>query len=345
MRDDFFARQDQARQRTFWLATLFAVGMCATMIAAWALLAYGLSVLVGQDTWTDWRFISGVALTILAVVGSSALVKLRQLSLDGSRVATQLGGKQIQSHSASTSERELLDIVTEMSIASGMPIPGVYIIEEHAINALAAGPAPERAVIGVTRGLLERLDRDEAQGVVAHEFSHILHGDTVINARTAAAISGMKSIGTAGKWIGGIIVALYLIVGDWLLRLNLFLAVCFCLFTFFFALFLVALWMLVWLVGAIGVCFGWIIQAAMSRQREFLADAAAVQYTRNPDGLLGALIKVRQQGSAPFKSPSAGELNHFMFCNSLRAMFSTHPSIDERIRRLRAMGAGSMGQA
>jgi Zn-dependent protease with chaperone function len=342
LRDDFFARQDEAHQRTWRLGVLFALGLCATMASAWALIALGLYVVVGRDTWTDWRLVCGVIAAIGGLVGTVALAKYRQLSLHGGKVAALLGARKVQQRSPSASERKLLDLVSEMAIASATPMPGVYIIDEDVINAFAAGPDSQRSVIGVTRGVLERLDRDEAQGVVAHEFSHICHGDTVINARTAAAISGMRAIGRAGKWIGILIGALYLIVCDWLLRMNLFVAIGFCLLTIVFATFLVALWMLVWLVGAIGVLFGRLIQAATSRQREFLADAAAIQYTRNPHGLLRALVKVRDEGSAPIKSPSAGELNHFMFCNSLRTMFSSHPSIDERIRRIRAMGSDSM---
>ncbi|MFZ9881390.1 MAG: M48 family metallopeptidase, partial [Phycisphaerales bacterium] len=256
--------------------------------------------------------------------------KLAQLSQGGTKIAEMLGGTPILAGTRDPNERELLNIVEEMSIASGVPVPPVYVIESQGINAFAAGPDPSNSVIGVTRGCMELLSRDEMQGVVAHEYSHIFHGDTRINARTTAVIAGIMAVGTIGyimfRYVGpaiarsssgrgkdkggaaGVGVAL-MIAG-----------------------------LAVWAIGGVGVIVGRLIQAAISRQREYLADAAAVQYTRNPNGIGGALAKIRDHYSR-VSSPAASELNHFFFASSLDTLFASHPPIEDRIARITAMGA------
>jgi Zn-dependent protease with chaperone function len=212
-----------------------------------------------------------------------------------------------------------------MAIASGIPPPRVWVLdEEHGINAFAAGLSPEGAAIGVTRGTMTTLSRDELQGIVAHEFSHILHGDMRLNLRLAGIVYGILFLAIAGRvllrgarWTGGgrgrrrgdgRIGAAIVILGLGLM-----------------------------IVGAIGVFFGRLIKAALSRQREFLADASAVQYTRNPEGIGGALKIIAAGPGSRLGSPKAEEVSHMLFgkgLSSLRGAWSTHPPIVERIRAI-----------
>jgi len=180
-------------------------------------------------------------------------------------------------------------------------------------------------VIGVTRGCMELLSRDELQGVIAHEYSHIFHGDTRINARTTAVIAGIMAVGLLGY-------IMFRFVGPAIARSsgrgknNRGPAI---------GLGIIVVGLAVWAIGSLGMLFGRLIQAAISRQREFLADASAVQYTRNPDGIAGALAKIRDHvASARIENAHASELNHFFFCSSLNTLFATHPPIEERIAAL-----------
>jgi len=334
MSTDFFTSQDHARRQTGKLVLLFAAGVVATMASMWFVLAMLLSGSQGPSVWTDPMLALGVFIVIGGIVGAVTLVKLGQLSMGGEKIAQMLGGRRIDPATRNPSERQLLNIVEEMSIASGVPVPPVYLMEDRSVNAFAAGPDPSRSVIGVTRGCMELLSRDELQGVVAHEYSHIFHGDTRINARTTAVIAGIMAVGLLGY-------VLFRFIGPTLARSgggrnNPGPAI---------GLGLIVLGLAVWGIGSLGMLFGRLIQAAISRQREFLADAAAVQYTRNPDGIAGALAKIRDHYSARIESPAASELNHFFFATSLNTMFATHPPIDERIRRIVAMGAVKVGAA
>jgi hypothetical protein len=188
-------------------------------------------------------------------------------------------------------------------------------------------------VIGVTRGCMELLSRDELQGVIAHEYSHIFHGDTRINARTTAVIAGIMAVGLLGY-------IMFRFVGPTIARSsgrgknNPGPAI---------GLGIILAGLAIWGIGSLGMLFGRLIQAAISRQREFLADASAVQYTRNPDGIAGALAKIRDHYSARIENAHASELNHFFFCTSLNTLFATHPPIDERINRIVSMGAMKVG--
>jgi Zn-dependent protease with chaperone function len=271
-----------------------------------------------------------VVTVVGAVVGIATLVKLAQLSQGGAKIAEMLGGRPIDPATRDPKERELLNIVEEMSIASGVPVPPVYLLDDHSVNAFAAGPDPSRSVIGVTRGCIDLLSRDELQGVIAHEYSHIFHGDTRINARTTAVIAGIMAVGVIGY-------IMFRFVGPTLARTsgrgknNPGPALGFA---------IIVAGLLIWAIGSIGMLFGRMIQAAISRQREFLADASAVQYTRNPDGIGGALTKIRDHvATTRIESPAASELNHFFFCSSLNTLFATHPPIDDRIKRIVGMGA------
>jgi len=333
MSTDFFTSQDNARRQTGRLVMLFVFGVAATMVALWAVIAGAMATQVGARAWADPRIAGGVFVVVGAIVGIATLVKLAQLSQGGSKIAEMLGGVPVDPTTRDPGERQLLNIVEEMSIASGVPVPPVYVLEDQSVNAFAAGPDPSRSVIGVTRGCMELLSRDELQGVIAHEYSHIFHGDTRINARTTAVIAGIMAVGLLGF-------IMFRHVGPALARSggrgrkNNGAAV---------GVAIVLIGLAFWAIGSLGMLFGRLIQAAISRQREFLADAAAVQYTRNPDGIAGALAKIRDHYSGRIENAHASELNHFFFCSSLNTLFATHPPIDERIGRIVAMGAAKVG--
>ena len=333
MSTDFFTSQDHARKQTGRLVMLFIAGVIATMVSLWAVLAAALSASQGPKAWTNPALAGGVFVVVGGIVGIVTLYKLSQLSQGGTKIAEMLGGRPIDPGTRDPAERQLLNIVEEMSIASGVPVPPVYVMEDQSVNAFAAGPDPSRSVIGVTRGCMELLSRDELQGVIAHEYSHIFHGDTRINARTTAVIAGIMAVGILGY-------VMFRYVGPTIARSsgrgknNPGPAI---------GLGIILMGLLVWAIGSLGMLFGRLIQAAISRQREFLADAAAVQYTRNPDGIAGALAKIRDHYSARVENPNASELNHFFFCSSLNTLLATHPPIDERIQRIVAMGATKVG--
>ena len=316
---NFYEHQDRAERRTKIIVFLFVLSvLCVVSIVA---------VPVGFAT--QWQ-IEPIALTVaicLLVVGIAMLVKLKQLSGGGSVVAEMMGGVQLQQGGSTQSEKRVQNIVEEMAIASGMAVPPVYIMEDDSINAFAAGWSPNNAVISVTRGCIEKLNRAELQGVIAHEYSHIAHGDMRMNIRLIGVIFGIMALGITG-WVmvrfigpavlrsssrsrskegaGGAGIGLAIIV------LGLFLVLC----------------------GCIGTFFGRLIQAAVSRQREFLADASAVQYTRNPAGIGGALRKIG--GITPLSKThtDASQCNHMFFSQAMSAVFASHPPTAERISRV-----------
>ena len=223
---------------------------------------------IGEASFTLWQpdLFLWSTLGTLIVIGIGSAFKTAELSKGGSAVAQMLDGRLINSNATEANERKLLNVVEEMAIASGIPVPQVYLLENEAgINAFAAGHSTGDAAIGVTRGGMQMLSRDQLQGVIGHEFSHILNGDMRLNLRLMGLIFGILCL---------------TVVGRVLLRTrgkkN--------------PLPLLGLALIV--IGLIGVFFGRLIQAAVSRQREFLADAASVQFTRNPDGLAGALKKI-----------------------------------------------------
>ncbi|MDP6541730.1 MAG: M48 family metallopeptidase, partial [Phycisphaerales bacterium] len=275
------------------------------------------------------------AIFCVLIVGISALVKLAQLNDGGLVVAEMLGGTALQPSGGNRAERKVRNIVEEMAIASGMPVPPVYLLEDDSINAFAAGWTPSDAVIGVTRGCIEKLNRDELQGVIAHEFSHISHGDMRINIRLIGVIFGIMALGISG-WVfvryigpailhsssrsrskegaGGAGIALAIIL------FGLFLVVC----------------------GAVGTFFGRLIQAAVSRQREFLADSSAVQYTRNPFGIGSALRKIGGIPQSGSISKDAGQCNHMFFSQAVSSLFASHPPITERVARVEGIDVASL---
>ena len=317
---DFFERQDKARRKTKLLVFYFIVAICLLILSGYAaVLAIfgrgGVSDSLGESSFTLWQpdLFLWSTLGTLSVVLIGSVSKTLQLSKGGSAVAQMLDGRLINSNATAADERKLLNVVEEMSIASGIPVPQVYLLEnEDGINAFAAGHSTSDAAIGVTRGGMQMLSRDQLQGVIGHEFSHILNGDMRLNVRLMGLIFGILCL---------------TVVGRVLLRTrgkkN--------------PLPLLGLALIV--IGGIGVLFGRLIQAAVSRQREFLADAASVQFTRNPDGLAGALKKIGGLSSgSKLETPHAQEASHLFFANGLRSsvsgLMATHPPLEERIRAL-----------
>jgi Zn-dependent protease with chaperone function/uncharacterized tellurite resistance protein B-like protein len=260
------------------------------------------------------KLFAGVALCTLAVIGIGSISKTLELNQGGSVVATSLGGRMVNPTTADPDERKLLNVVEEMAIASGVPVPQVYLLPgEQGINAFAAGHTTSDAVIAVTSGAMKLLSRDELQGVIAHEFSHVLNGDMRLNIRLMGAIFGILCLAIIGR-------ILLQVRGRSSRDRN--------------ALPILGLALLA--IGSIGVLFGRLIQAAVSRQREFLADASAVQFTRNPSGLAGALKKI---GGLSFGSrlqtSHADAASHMFFSNGMRSSFfhlmDTHPPLSQRI--------------
>lgn len=332
---DFFASQDHARKQTGRLVALFGLAVvaigCTLYCVAVVVTGYQgtdpRSGAVAIDlVWFDPERMIAVALATLAVVGGGSLYKIAQLRSGGGRfVAESLGGRLLHGDSTDPVERRILNVVEEMAIAAGTTVPPVYLMEQEAgINAFAAGFAPADAVVAVTRGCVEDLSRDELQGVVAHEFSHILNGDMRLNIRLMGVLHGILIIGIIGYFV--MRSSLFASHGRRSDRGNAGMALLF-----------VGLALTV--IGFLGTFFGNMIKATVSRQREYLADASAVQFTRNPEGIAGALKKIGgfEQGSR-IENPSAPEASHAFFANGLGAgltsVFSTHPALDDRIRRL-----------
>ncbi len=309
----FFEHQDRAQRRTGWLVALFLFGVFG-VVAAVALLA----AMVAPNSVP-----AAIGLSVL-VIAIPFLYKLFTISSSGALVAQSLGGIQIDPGTGDPNERKILNVVEEMAIASGMPVPPVYVLDEECINAFAAGKTPQDAVIGVSRGAIESLTRDELQGVIAHEFSHIFHGDMRINMRAIAAIFGILAVGYIGYFL--LRSMMYAPRGR---RSDQKGAA---------AIGLLGLGLIV--IGCIGTFFGRLMQAAISRQREFLADASAVQYTRNPAGIGNALRKIGAQSSAVMRHAEASQFNHMFFAEGVRTLFASHPPIAERVRRIEEVAGG-----
>ncbi len=315
---DFFASQDRARRKTVQLVVLFALAIVSMIVLANLVVAFALGFFSsdnGQQPQLPWSVFFSISLAIITLVGGGSAYKIRQLSGGGDRIAQQLDGEIVFPDDADFTRRRLHNIVEEMAIASGVPVPSVYIIEGEGINAFAAGNSYSDAIIGVTRGALKQLPRSELQGVIAHEFSHILNGDMRLNTRLIGVLHGILLIG---------------IIGSYLLRFspsrsrnsknsgNLA---------------ILGLGLLV--VGYSGTFFGNLIKAAVNRQREYLADSAAVQFTRNPEGIAGALIRIgsTEMGSV-LKQPEIAEISHTLFSQGLKSFFATHPPLAKRIKKI-----------
>ncbi|MCF7733086.1 MAG: M48 family metallopeptidase, partial [Akkermansiaceae bacterium] len=330
---DFFEHQDKARKQTKVLVIYFGIAvLCiiASVYIASLLVFFGANAKQPPGVpppelvlWDPQLFLY-VLLGTLGVVLIGSLYKTAALAKGGSAVAEALGGRPVNSNTTHPDERKLRNVIEEMAIAAGVPVPKIYVLDdEKGINAFAAGHAPGDAAIGVTRGCMTLLSRDELQGVIGHEFSHILNGDMRLNLRIMGIIFGILCLAVIGRVLifsrGGrdrnplMVLGLALIV-----------------------------------IGAIGAFFGRLIQAALSRQREFLADASAVQFTRNPAGLSGALQKIGA-ASSKVESAHAGEVSHMFFGNGmgnpLLGALATHPPLGQRINAIDPGWDGKFKQA
>ena len=325
---DYITDQEQARKRTGRLVVLFSIAVILTVAAVYGLVVLVLKLGSGEDVVFSWwqpAVLLWAGGGTLAVIAIGSLIKTGQLSAGGRAVAESLGGRLVHPDSRERLERRLINVVEEMAIASGCPVPPVYIIEDQSINAFAAGFAHDSAVIGVTRGCVEKLNRDELQGVIAHEFSHVVNGDMRLNIRLTGVIFGIMAIGFIGYILFRFIAPSMLYSGGSRGRDNNGAAIA-------MGMFVLGICLIV--IGALGTLFARLIQAAVSRQREFLADAAAVDFTRNPMGIAGALRRIGGIESNNMTQAAASEYQHFFFTPALHTLMATHPPIRERIERI-----------
>lgn len=336
---DFFRHQDAARTRSRLLVIYYIAAVAAIVLLVYAA---AVAIFVGGAQsdrrgaydfsaapayWQPELFLFVAVATLTIIVGGTVW-KLLTLSGDGAAVARALGGREIEPATADPGERRLVNVVEEMALASGTQVPRLFLIDDQSgINAFAAGTSPNRASIGVTRAALEQLSRDELQGVIAHEFSHILNGDMRLNIRLIGVLHGILLLYIIGRETvsalsrgrrvrrssdkGGAGAAV---------------------------LFGVALCV----IGLVGVFFANLIKSAISRQREYLADASAVQFTRNPDGIGGALKKIGGfAAGGRISSPAAEQASHMFFADGVSnffagfsTLFATHPPLEQRILRI-----------
>jgi Zn-dependent protease with chaperone function len=332
---DFFSAQDNARKKTKYLILIYVLVLVLLTFVTTLILLLLIPVTFGKPLPEPFWLalfstqylptLLGVGAFIMGGALFSSYLKSRHLSKGGSVVAASLGGVKISPNTTDLNERKVLNVVEEMAIASGMPVPDVYLLKnESTINAFAAGQTPMDAVIGVTKGCVNKLTRTQLQGVIGHEFSHILNGDMRLNLRIIMLLHGIEFIGVLGRILtssqrhsrysssrsrnksgGGIILA------GIALRI----------------------------IGWIGVLFGNLIQAAVSRQREFLADASSVQFTRDPSAISGALKVIGGVSeSSKIRHTDVKEAAHMFFGQAfntrLSFLFATHPPIDLRIKSI-----------
>jgi len=330
---NFFEYQEAARRKTRWLIFYYvlAVALITLTLCLITSLIFHYQQLSQPGTTPDLTALWDPALFGIVALATGLLIlfgslyKIVTLAAGGEAVATMLDGRPIAPNTSQIQEKRLLNVVEEMAIASGTPIPRVFVLDhEPGINAFAAGFSPKDAIIGVTRGALDTLTRDELQGVIGHEFSHILNGDMRLNIRLIGVLNGILVIAITGYWLVRIIGQTGGRSRD---RKGNPLA----------ALVLLGLAMIV--IGYIGVFFARLIKSAVSRQREYLADASSVQFTRNPAGLADALKKIGGllTGSR-VQAHSAEAASHLFFANGVGSSFlgllATHPPLEERISRL-----------
>ena len=334
---NFFEHQARAKRNSGRLILLLALAVLCLVSLTSIVLTLLLQVFgevpaysAESRTGLDWTLIGSIASVVIAVVVLGSLYKSLQLSSGGKAVAERLGGRLLNLAPQSPEERRILNVVEEMAIASGTPVPPVYLLDDPSINAFAAGLTPQDAVIGITRGAIFLLSRDELQGVIAHEFSHIFHGDMRLNTRLVAVLHGILLLGLIGGEL----------LDNHSLRLSsssgrnksagMF----------------IAIGAALWVLGYAGTFFGNLIKAAVSRQREFLADAAAVQFTRNDQSIAGALKKIGGYAAgSQLHASHAAEFSHMYFGPGLHmalgSLMATHPPLEERIRRVEPRWDGS----
>jgi len=340
MATNFFERQTTARRNTKLLVVLFLLAVIGIVGATFAVATFAISTyqenlssLAGEQEPFPWQIPLAASGASLALVGGGSLFKVVELrSGGGGGVASRLGGRQLTHQTRDLKEKRLLNVVEEMAIASGVPVPPVYLMEEAGINAFAAGYSPSDAVLGITRGTIEQLNREELQGVVAHEFSHILNGDMRMSIRLIGILHGILLLGLVGQ----LVLRSMAFRGSGRDRNGG---------SGLIAIIAVAVVLIV--LGYIGTFFGGLIKAAVSRQREYLADASAVQFTRNPGGIAGALKRIAAsvRGSR-LTAPAATEASHMFFAQGVwegfSSMMATHPPLEKRIRAIEPNWDGAL---
>ncbi|MEM9409593.1 MAG: M48 family metallopeptidase [Planctomycetota bacterium] len=331
---DFFESQELARKKTKWLVFLFVIAVIAIIVSIYLIVSFTVVFIDvessggGFNLAFNWRLVLGITCVVLMLMAMGSLFKMFELQQGGAAVASMLGGRRIMGNAKELTDRKVANIVEEMALASGTPVPPVYIIDnEESINAFAAGYTVDDAVIGINRGTAEKLSREELQGVVAHEFSHILNGDMRLSLRMVSILHGLLLLSIVGGQImrifshtaghtmyrrssrdnegaiGGIFAATLIIGGG------------------------------LYLLGSIGLFFGRWIKSTISQQREYLADASAVQFTRIPSGIAGALKMIGASAEqSHMKSANAEQISHMFFGTARSSFFfATHPPLLNRI--------------
>jgi len=328
---NFFQQQRQAKRRSVLLVILMGLAVLSLILMSCLLMTLPVSDGDGNtvmDLELSWEMFTAVSVVVTSIVLVGGLVKYGELSAGGKVVARRLGGRLIN-HSAQTlEEQRLVNVVEEMALASGTVVPSVYLLPDLGINAFAAGFTAQDAVIGVTQGAITLLSRDELQGVIAHEFSHIYNGDMRLNTRLVAVVHGILVIGLTGSFI---LRGMDDVRRSPVNRTQP-------------AILTVMFGTVLCIVGYGGTVFGNLIKAAVSRQREFLADATAVQYTRDPQSIAGALKKIGGYAlGAKINAARAAEFSHLYFGSGTSSfdLMSSHPDLSERIRRIDASWDGT----
>jgi Zn-dependent protease with chaperone function/uncharacterized tellurite resistance protein B-like protein len=323
---DFFGAQARARRDSRLLGFAYAACVAAVVLVLSVLLLQVLRLFASagapgdpfEEPLGNWAArhpgtVLLVVLVLIGFIGGASLVRMLQLRAGGGYLARSLGGVRVERHAVDPRRRMLSNVVEEMAIASGLPMPEVYVLEqEDGINAFAAGHTPADAAVAVTRGALIRLDREQLQGVIAHEFSHILNGDMRLSIRLLGLNHGLMAVASAGRTMLRAARHANRAAG----ALVLFGAV-------------------LTVVGYIGWLLGRLLQAWISRRRESLADASAVQFTRNPEGLKQALVRIAAMGERRrFANAAMEQVAHMLFAHGARSLFATHPPLLERLQAL-----------
>lgn len=339
---NFFEHQEQARRVSARLTMLFMLYVALLVVLVNAVARWLYLSVKGPAAAVPLSLYVTVSLIVLGVIAAGTLFKLLELREGGAAAARMVGGRLVDPSTGDRLERRLLNVVQEMALAAGLAVPRVYVLDrEISINAFAAGYSPNEAVIAVTRGTLTRLSRSELQGVIGHEFSHILNGDMALNLRLVGVLHGLLVLALGGR---------YLMEGVTRARIN-----ARSLDGNVTLLFVLGAGL--WALGYVGVLVGRLIKASVSRQREFLADASSVQFTRNPDGLGSALRKIGKRevvgaqavergvlrhaelgAGSQLQHPQSEALSHMFMAPALRALshgwLATHPPLEERVRRI-----------
>lgn len=332
---NFFEAQHAAKKTTRFLIVIYLFVLLLLTLLSTVVLMYFVPILIGQSvpelklsaifSSQHLPMFFGVGAFVLGGALISSYIKSRHLAKGGAVIAASLGGVKITPNTRDISERKVLNVVEEMAIASGMPVPEVFVLtQENSINAFAAGQTPVDAVIGVTQGTIDKLTRNQLQGVIGHEFSHILNGDMRLNLRIILVLHGIEFIGLLGRILTSTRRGSRMSRGRSRGKGNGL---------------AIMIGLALRLIGWVGVLFGNLIQAAVSRQREHLADASAVQFTRDPSSIADALKVIGSRGlGSKINHADVSEAAHMFFGQAFTtrfsSLFATHPPISERIKNL-----------